>query len=208
MPIIFAVTLHEAAHGYVAHRLGDNTAYLAGRITPNPFKHIDIVGTILVPLVLMVSTKGSIIFGWAKPVPVNGAQLRNPKRDFAIVALAGPCSNGLMAIFWVLMLKISIVLVNHKFSPGIPLLYMCQAGVMINLVLMVLNLIPIPPLDGSRFLSYLLPAPLDGWYNRLEPIWIMLIIALIFSGILTSIITTPVVIIYKFLLGLLHIQLT
>ncbi len=183
LPIVFAVTLHEAAHGYVAHKFGDSTAYLQGRVSANPLRHIDLLGTIILPIFLMLTTH--FIFGWAKPVPVNQNNLRNPKRDFAIVALAGPFSNFLMAVFWVTMLKICFMLPKHEYL--VFAVYMCQAGVMINVVLMILNLIPIPPLDGSRFFAYLLPSPWDERFNKITPFGIIIILILITTGILTKI---------------------
>lgn len=185
LPIIFAVTLHEASHGYIALKLGDDTAYKLGRVTANPLKHIDPVGTIIVPLVLMATT--GFIFGWAKPVPVEPSRLGHPKRDFALVALAGPMSNFLMAVFWMGLLKLSLYFAAKQIAFAIPLIYMSQAGVMINLVLMVLNLIPIPPLDGSRFVSYILPAPWDDRFNRLTPYGIFIILLLIITKVLSKI---------------------
>lgn len=184
LPIIFGVTIHEAAHGYMAHKLGDDTAYLMGRITLNPIKHIDPIGTVVLPLLLMATT--GFVFGWAKPVPVNMNRLRKPRRDMAIVGLAGPFSNLLMAIIWMALLKLTILFLPHNELMVRGVIAMCWAGVTINIVLMVLNLIPIPPLDGSRFLSYLLPAKLDEYFNRLTPFGIIIILALIATGILST----------------------
>ncbi len=183
VPIIFAVTLHEAAHGYIALRFGDDTALKLGRITLNPLKHIDLMGTIIIPVVLMLST--GFIFGWAKPVPVNASRLHHPKRDMAWVALAGPMANFVMALFWGLVFKLSIYLYQQKIGASIPLSYMAQAGISINLVLMVLNLIPIPPLDGSRMITSILPRPWDAYYNKLPPlVGFFIILALIWTGLL------------------------
>lgn len=195
LPIIFAVTLHEAAHGYVAHKLGDNTAYQEGRITANPLKHIDLLGTIIIPIALMITTH--FVFGWAKPVPVNPNRLRHPKRDFALVALAGPLSNFLMAVAWMGLFKLSLWLGSSQMITALKL--MSLAGVSINLVLMVLNLIPIPPLDGSRFINYLLPAPWDERFNKITPFGIFIILALIMTGLLTQIMLPSI----NFLQGML-----
>ena len=177
------MTLHEAAHGYVAYKLGDDTAYLMGRVTINPLKHIDLFGTIIIPILLMMTS--GFIFGWAKPVPINVTRLRKPKRDAAIVALAGPFSNLIMAIIWAGILKLGLTVDHHAHPLFMIFNLMGQAGLMINLVLMVLNLIPIPPLDGSRFLSYLLPPPWDYWFNRITPFGILIILILIFTGVLS-----------------------
>lgn len=185
LPVIFGVTLHEAAHGYVAHKLGDDTAYLMGRITLNPIKHIDPIGTVVLPLLLLATT--GFVFGWAKPVPVNMYRLRKPRRDMALVGLAGPFSNLLMAIFWMALFKVGYTFFPHNEQMVRGMLYMSMAGVSINLVLMVLNLIPIPPLDGSRFLSYLLPPKMDELFNRLTPFGIIIILVLIATGVLSRI---------------------
>ncbi len=185
VPVVFAITLHEAAHGYVAKLFGDQTAWMLGRVTANPVKHIDPVGTILVPgmLLLMARVFGgpAFIFGWAKPVPVNFANLRNPKRDMFWVAGAGPAANFGMAILWGLLLKAA--------SPGgvvasKGLLEMAGAGIQINLMLMALNLLPILPLDGGRIAVSLLPHSLAASYARLEPYGFMIVILLLATGIL------------------------
>lgn len=190
LPILFAVTMHEAAHGWVAYKLGDKTAYLAGRITMNPLKHIDLVGTVILPIVLLLTTQ--FFFGWAKPVPVNGRNLRYPHRDFALVAAAGPLSNLLMAIIWAILLKLGIFLVGDKIQMGIPLVLMSKAGVMINLFLMALNLLPIPPLDGSRVVSSLLSPRLEQLYNKITPYGFLILLALLLTNILT-VIVSPIV---------------
>jgi len=190
LPVLFAITVHEAAHGWVALRLGDKTAMMLGRVTLNPLKHIDPVGTLLVPgLMLMM---GGMLFGWAKPVPVTWQNLRNRKRDMALVALAGPAANLLMAIFWVFVMKLSFMLSNIMPTVYKPLLYMGGAGVSINLILMVLNLLPIPPLDGSRIVTGLLP---DKWawrYNSLEKYGMIILLVLLLSGVLWGLINGPV----------------
>lgn len=197
--------MHEAAHGWVAFKLGDDTAYRAGRITANPLKHIDLIGTVLVPLILLLTTP--FLFGWAKPVPVDSFKLRRPRRDFALVAVAGPISNFLMAIIWMGFLKIGIILFQNKIQIGTPLMLMSQAGVMINLFLMVLNLIPIPPLDGSRVVSSMLPRTWDIYYNRIGPFGFMILLVLLITKVIPEFILPPVSALYKSLTWLFHIQL-
>jgi Zn-dependent protease len=184
IPIIFAITVHEASHGYAAKHFGDLTADKMGRITLNPIKHIDPIGTILLPaLTLML---GGILFGWAKPVPVNFANLNNPKKDMLWVAAAGPASNFIMAIFWVLVLKYSA---SAPEVAAFFLLEMSKVGIMINLVLMVLNLLPLPPLDGGRIAVSLLPMDLAMKFSQIERYGFIILIALLFTGILGKIIS-------------------
>ncbi len=179
LPVIFAITVHEAAHGFAARFFGDMTADRAGRITLNPLKHIDPVGTILLPaLTLLV---GGILFGWAKPVPVDFSRLRNPKRDMLWVAAAGPASNFVMALFWALIIKLSLSAPNVYSEP---MALMGQAGVMINAVLMVLNLLPLPPLDGGRIAVSLLPNHLAYKYAQIERYGFIILIVLLATGIL------------------------
>ena len=186
LPVIFAITLHEAAHGYVARYFGDMTAAAAGRISVNPLKHIDPVGTILVPLVILLTSKllggGAILFGWAKPVPVNFARLRRPKQDMLWVALAGPGMNFVMAVFWALMIQLGHAL-GSGFA-GAPLMLMGAAGVFINVILMALNLIPLPPLDGGRIAVSLLPMKQAMQFARVEPYGLFILLGLMFTGIL------------------------
>lgn len=205
LPILFAVTLHEAAHGWVAYKFGDDTAHRAGRITANPLKHIDLVGTIIVPILLLLTT--NFIFGWAKPVPVNGANLNKPKRDMAFVAAAGPISNFLMGVFWMGCFKLGIMLVQNKVQIGVPVVLMSQAGVMINLFLMVLNLIPIPPLDGSRVVSSLLPSPLDKYYEKITPFGFVIVLILLLSGIIPKIMLPAVMFLFELLQNIFNIKL-
>lgn len=182
LPVIFAITVHEAAHGYVAKYFGDMTAFNAGRISLNPIKHIDPFGTVLLPALTIML--GGILFGWAKPVPVDFSRLRNPKKDMLWVAAAGPASNFIMAVFWVLVLKYA------AFAPdtvALPLSLMAEAGVKINLVLMVLNLLPLPPLDGGRIAVSLLPHNLARSFARIEPYGFIILIILLFTGLLGSI---------------------
>lgn len=186
LPVIFAITLHEAAHGWMAEKLGDKTARMLGRVTLNPIKHIDPVGTILVPGALLFF--GGFIFGWAKAVPVTMKNLKKPKRDMAWVALAGPIANLAMALFWALILKLGYILLSSAPDIGQFMIYSGLAGVSINLILMVLNMLPIPPLDGSRVLSAILPNPIAWQYNRLEPFGLFILLGLLLLGLLTPII--------------------
>jgi Zn-dependent protease len=185
LPLIFAVTVHEAAHGWVADRLGDSTARRLGRITFNPLPHIDPIGTILVPI-LMLSFTGFLI-GWAKPVPVAASRLRSPKRDMAIVAAAGPAVNLVMALLWSLILLLGHSLVHSAQAIAIPLLLMAVAGVFINLVLMAINLLPLPPLDGGRIVTGLLPQRLSRVYAMIEPYGLIILIVLLVSGVVGKI---------------------
>lgn len=182
IPVVFAITLHEAAHGYVARHFGDRTAFMLGRISLNPVRHIDAVGTVIVPLLILVTSKlfggAGILFGWAKPVPVNFHALRHPKRDMLWVAAAGPAANLAMALAWALVLKVALVLPKGDYS--LPLSLMAEAGVTVNIVLMVLNLLPILPLDGGRIAVSLLPDRLALGYARLEPFGFPILLALIF----------------------------
>lgn len=180
LPVVFAITVHEASHGYVAKYFGDMTAEAEGRISLNPLRHIDPVGTILVPLVMLL-LPGGFLFGWAKPVPVNFSRLRHPKRDMLWVAAAGPMSNLAMAILWVFALKFSATMPP---AVQVPLSLMSQAGIMINVVLMVLNLLPLPPLDGGRIAVSLLPHRLAYPFSQLERYGFIILLVLLFTGIL------------------------
>lgn len=185
LPVIFAITLHEAAHGYVARHFGDKTAYLEGRVSLNPLRHIDPVGTVALPLILLALTKlfgGGIVFGWAKPVPVNFANLRHPKRDMLWVAAAGPLSNLAMALIWALVLKLGLSMPGSYFA--LPLALMGAAGVFFNIIIMVLNLVPLPPLDGGRILVSLLPHRLAWRVARIEPYGFLILIVLLLTGVL------------------------
>lgn len=190
LPVIFAITLHEAAHGYVARHFGDLTAYAQGRISLNPLRHIDPVGTIAVPLVLFAVSKltggAGILFGWAKPVPVNFGNLRRPKKDMLWVAAAGPGANLLMAVFWALVIKVALMMPES--SIALPMALMGKAGIEINAVLMVLNLLPVPPLDGGRIAVSLLPHRLAWQFSRIEPYGLMILVLLLFTGVLSAII--------------------
>ncbi|MES2204844.1 MAG: site-2 protease family protein [Pseudomonadota bacterium] len=189
IPVLFAITLHEVAHGYVANRFGDPSAKILGRLTLNPLKHIDLVGTIIVPALLL--TFGGFIFGWAKPVPVNDRNMKNPRIDMIWVAAAGPASNGIMALFWAAILKIVILFFATQPQIFIPIKTMAVIGIQINLVLMVLNLVPIPPLDGSKVLMGLIPGPAAYKLSLLEPYGFFIVLALVYFGVL-SVILEPI----------------
>ncbi len=180
IPILFAITLHEAAHGYVARHFGDMTAYQQGRISLNPIRHIDPVGTILLPLLTL--WLGGILFGWAKPVPVNFSALRNPKKDMLWVALAGPAANLFMVICWVLLLKLALAFPGSYFYK--PLEEMAKMGVQINIILMMLNLLPLPPLDGGRIAVSLLPHRQAYRLAQIEPYGMYILIFLAVTPVL------------------------
>jgi Zn-dependent protease len=185
IPVLFGITLHEAAHGYVARMFGDRTAWDAGRVSLNPVRHVDPIGTIVVPLVLLISTKmmggAGMLFGWAKPVPVDWSRLRKPKRDMLWVALAGPASNLVMGVLWVIGLR--LLLESGAAQDGF-WVRMAIAGVQVNLILMALNLFPLPPLDGGRIVYSLLPARMAEQYARVEPYGMIILIVLMLSGLL------------------------
>lgn len=182
LPVIFAITLHEAAHAYAAQRLGDNTAAMLGRVTLNPFVHIDPLGTILLPLLLYFSTSGAFLFGYAKPVPVRFDQLRHPKRDMVWVALAGPASNLLQALLWgVLLYVLAGSGITERFF-----LDMCKAGMLTNVVMFAFNLFPLPPLDGGRILVGLLPWRQAVMVSRVEPWGFFIVMALVLTGIVST----------------------
>ncbi|WP_422096097.1 site-2 protease family protein [Variovorax sp.] len=182
LPVIFAITVHEAAHGYVARYLGDNTAAVMGRVTLNPMKHIDPIGTILMPLMLYFATSGAFLFGYAKPVPVNFGRLRHPKRDMVWVALAGPASNFIQAILWAVAWAVLVgVGVQEPFF-----VKMAQGGVLVNLVMWAFNLFPLPPLDGGRVLAGLLPnGPAQNFLARIEPYGFFIVMGLVLAGIVS-----------------------
>ena len=187
LPVLFAITLHEAAHGYVARHFGDVTAHAQGRVSLNPLRHIDVVGTILVPLVILYfSTRlmggAGILFGWAKPVPVNYSALRKPRQHMALVAAAGPGANLAMALAWALILKVAVLLPAAGFS--LSLMLVAQAGLGVNLVFTFLNLIPILPLDGGRIMASLLPRRAAWQYARLEPWGLPLLVLLLVTNVL------------------------
>ena len=182
IPGIFAITLHEAAHGYAARHFGDMTAYQAGRITLNPMRHVDLMGTIIIPILILIASQGRYAFGWAKPVPVNSSRLHNPKRDMLWVAAAGPASNLAMALVWAFVIKAMHGVPPNYFTE--PLVLMARGGIVINAVLMVLNLLPLLPLDGGRIAVSLLPHALAYRFGKLEPYGMIILLALMFLGVL------------------------
>ncbi|MCP5244608.1 MAG: site-2 protease family protein [Burkholderiales bacterium] len=201
LPVIFAITLHEAAHGYVAKYFGDFTAFNQGRISLNPTKHIDPVGTILVPASLFIISKitmgAGFLFGWAKPVPVNFANLRHPKQDMLWVAAAGPGANLVMAFFWALVIKLAMVMPINDLTK--PMILMGIAGIEINVILMVLNLLPLPPLDGGRMAVSLLPHRIAYHFAKIEPYGFMILLVLLISGVL-GVIVWPLITFMKLMI--------
>ncbi|MBF0470494.1 MAG: site-2 protease family protein [Gammaproteobacteria bacterium] len=193
VPVLFAITVHETMHGWMAWRLGDPTARMLGRLSLNPVRHIDPVGTILVPGLLL--TLGGFLFGWAKPVPVTWENLKKPKRDMALVAIAGPLSNLFMALVWALLMRLVVTLATTESVVVIYLLYLGIAGILINSVLMVLNLLPLPPLDGGRVVAGLLPGRYSWQFSRLEPYGLPILIVLMVTGVLSQVIGPPVMLV-------------
>jgi Zn-dependent protease len=193
LPVLFAITVHETAHGWMALRLGDKTALMLGRLTLNPIRHIDPLGTILIPGLMYLMA--GFIFGWAKPVPITWQNLKQPKRDMVYVAAAGPLSNLLMAVFWALSIRIGLSLGDM----GLALVFMGVAGIFINTILMVLNLLPLPPLDGGRVMTGLLPGPLAYRFSLIEPYGFLILVGLLVTGLL-GVILWPVI---EFFIGLL-----
>lgn len=187
LPVLFAITVHEAAHGYVARHFGDNTAWMLGRVTLNPLKHIDPVGTILMPLVLYFATSGAFLFGYAKPVPVQFGKLRNPQRDMVWVALAGPGANLAQALLW----GIALYLLQGAGISEPFFIKMCQAGILVNVVMLVFNLFPLPPLDGGRVLVGLLPRKQAMLVSRVEPWGFFIVMALVIAGVITNLWMRP-----------------
>ncbi len=198
-PALFAITVHEVAHGWVAKQLGDPTAMMLGRLTLNPVKHIDPIGTIIVPIAVLMMTKFGFVFGWARPVPVTWQNLRRPKRDMALVALAGPGANLAMALMWALVLRLAVS--YHDAAPWVtePMVFMSIAGMFVNTILMVLNLVPLPPLDGGRVLTGILPPSLARPFSRVEPYGFMILIALLISGLLATVIWPVIEVLVVFL---------
>ncbi len=187
LPVIFAITLHEVAHGWAAKKLGDRTAEQQGRLTLNPLHHIDPVGTVILPGLLLIFS--GFVFGWAKPVPVNWGRLHNPKRDIGLVAVAGPAANLAMVVMWILVARLAIIM-NSAFISR-PLLFMAAAGIFINAMLMLLNLLPLPPLDGGRIMSSLLPSNLSYKFDKLEPYGFIILVILMVTPILSFVLGGP-----------------
>jgi len=188
LPVLFAITLHEAAHGYAARYFGDNTAWLLGRVTLNPVNHIDPIGTIVMPLIVYFVTGGNFLFGFAKPVPVRFGDLRNPKRDMIWVALAGPVMNLLQAFIWGIALYVLLgINFNEMFF-----LEMCKAGVMVNIVMFAFNLFPVPPLDGGRVVVGLLPRKMAMDFARIEPYGFYIVMAMVFLNVINPVWMSPI----------------
>ncbi|TAK62441.1 site-2 protease family protein [Methylobacter sp.] len=196
LPVIFAITVHEVAHGWVAKKYGDNTASALGRLTLNPIKHIDLIGTIILPGILLMTGTG-FIFGWAKPVPVDPRNFKNPRHDMAIVALAGPVANLLMAVGWALIIRLGITIGVSAEAISLPLIYTGFAGISINLSLALINLLPVPPLDGSRVLTGILPSYWAWQYNRLEPYGFYILLALLYFKVLNVLLEYPLFVAQK-----------
>lgn len=194
LPVIFAITVHEVAHGWVAKKYGDNTASAQGRLTLNPLKHIDLVGTIIIPGLLLLTFTG-FVFGWAKPVPVDPRNFKNPRRDMAMVALAGPVSNIVMALGWALFARVGGLIAVQAIT--MPMIYMGIAGISINLVLALINLLPIPPLDGSRILTRFLPARMAWQYDKLERWGFLIMLVLLYTKVLNLILAYPMFVAQK-----------
>ena len=191
LPVIFAITLHEAAHGYAARHFGDPTAWQLGRISLNPLRHIDPIGTIVIPIAILLFSGGSFLFGYAKPVPVDFGRLRNPKQDMFWVAAAGPGANLFMALCWAFLLKMAWLMPSSEFT--LPLSEMSKIGIMVNCVLMVLNLMPLPPLDGGRIAVSLLPHNLAWKFAQLERWGFPILLLLLFTGILGAVMNPLVI---------------
>jgi Zn-dependent protease len=190
LPVLFAITLHEAAHGYVARHFGDMTAHAQGRISLNPLRHIDLIGTVIVPVVIFLLSGNRFLFGWAKPVPVNYSALRKPRQHMAWVAAAGPGANLVMAVAWAVLLKIAVLLPEGRATGFLEL--MAQAGILVNLIFMFLNLLPILPLDGGRILASLLPSRAAWQYAKLEPLGLPLLVVLLLTNVL-NVVLEPLV---------------
>lgn len=192
LPVLFAITIHESAHAFVAARLGDTTAKMLGRLSFNPLKHIDLIGTILVPIFTLILSQFSFVFGWAKPVPINSNQFKKPRRDLALATAAGPLSNLIMAFLWALCLKIGAMLNPASSNLALFMILSGQAGIIINLLLAYLNLLPILPLDGGRIMSSLLPIRQAMQYQKTEPYGIFILLILIFTGVVGWLIRQPI----------------
>ena len=200
LPILFAITFHEAAHAWVAWYFGDSTAKMLGRLTFNPIKHIDLIGTIVVPLLTLMISQSNFVFGWAKPVPINPSQFTHPRRDLALATLAGPAANLLMALSWAVCFKVCAMAATEPSNIVVFILLAARAGIMINLLLAFLNLIPIPPLDGGRIMTSLLPPQQALLLAKIEPFGFIILITLAMTGALGWLITPPI----QLTLALIH----
>ncbi|HQS02667.1 MAG: site-2 protease family protein [Halothiobacillus sp. 24-54-40] len=203
LPIMLAVTVHEAAHAYAANFFGDGTAKFLGRMTLNPIRHIDILGTIIIPLTMFILT--SFVFGWAKPVPVNAQNFKNPRRDMALVALAGPLSNIVMAFAWAGMTAIGVAGLSSGAWYAEPLALMGQIGIFVNILLAVFNLLPLPPLDGGRVLVAILPPKAANTVSRLEPWGFPILLLLLFTGVLSFVLLPILYSALAWFNGLIHL---
>jgi Zn-dependent protease len=209
LPVLFAITVHEAMHGFTAYLLGDKTAFILGRLTLNPIKHIDPIGTIVVPALLYAVSRfalgGGFIFGWAKPVPISERNFKHPRRDMALVALSGPMANFVMALLWGGIAKLGVILLHHGFAWSLALVYMGQAGIIINTVLMVLNLLPLPPLDGGHIMAWLLPKKLSNSFAKIGPYGFFILLFLLITGFLSTILSPLISIIHGTIIALFGI---
>lgn len=192
VPVLLAITLHEAAHAFIASRCGDNTAKAQGRLSINPLRHVDPVGTVFVPILVAVLSGFQFVFGWAKPVPINWNYLCKPRRDMALVAAAGPVANFFMAFVWALCAKTGMIWGPGSSKIALFMVLTGEAGILINLVLGFLNLIPVPPLDGSRIVASMLPPKFAITYLKLEPFGFLIVFLLLFTGVLGLLISTPI----------------
>lgn len=206
IPVLFAITLHEAAHAWAANQCGDSTAKTLGRLSMNPLRHVDLVGTLIVPIVIAILSHFQFVFGWAKPVPINWYQLRKPRRDMALVAAAGPMTNLLMAFMWAACLKVGTLMHPESSSVAVYMILTGQAGIFINLVLAILNLIPIPPLDGSRIVASMLSPTQASYYLALERFGFLILILLLFTGMLGKLMGIPLYWAFDFILTLFNVR--
>jgi Zn-dependent protease len=194
LPFVFAVTVHEFAHGWVASKFGDTTARDKGRLTLNPLKHIDPIGTVVLPIITLITS--SVIIGWALPVPIARDKLHHPRRDMMLVAAAGPLSNLLMLLVWAVLLKIVLATRSEQVFITQPLIYMCGFGVFVNAILMIINLFPLLPLDGGRIVVELLPEPAAKWFNKIEPFGLLIFIVLFISGLVYLLLDLVIAFVY------------
>ncbi|HHB13363.1 MAG TPA: site-2 protease family protein [Chromatiales bacterium] len=205
LPVLFAITLHEVAHGWVARVFGDHTAEEQGRLSLNPLRHIDPIGTIVVPALLLFL--GGFLFGWAKPVPVDPRRMHHPRRDMAIVAAAGPAANLAMAVGWAVVARLGFALLEHWAWAAVPMILMGQAGIAINLILMVLNLLPLPPLDGGRILAGVVPPRVAYHLAQIEPYGLMVLVVLLALGWLGRLLSPPYTALYELITRMFGLNL-